>query len=109
MQVAASNGQAVVVLAVWYPYHKIGHEPALDGRDGIRGHGVFWKHGRSVLPKMIAEVEKTGFNEGNPLKASRTDANGTSGEGHVDEVLLFLFQKKRIRHHRERYLDVHTK
>ena len=96
------------MLAVRYPYHKIGHEPAFDGCDGIRGHGVFWKHGRNVLPQMIAEVEKTGFNEGNPLKAFRTDANGTSGEGHVDEVFFFLFQKKRIGNHRKRDLDVHT-
>jgi len=99
LQVAASNGQAVIVLAVWYPYHKIGHEPAPDGRDGIRGHGVFWKRVRNFLPKMIAEVEKPGFNEGNPFEATRTNANGASGKGHVDGVLLFLFQKKRIGHH----------
>jgi hypothetical protein len=59
LQVAAGDSQAVVVLAIWYPHDKIGHEPLLDGRYSNRGHGILGKRGWNVLTEVVTEGKKT--------------------------------------------------
>ena len=109
MEVAARDGQAIVVLAIGNAHNEVSQEPSFDRSYGFGGHGVL-RRGRGELdPKDVAKVKETGLDEGDPAWGfSAVGANEPGGEGHADVVLIFAFQRESVRYNIEGNLDVNA-